>query len=206
MSGPLKNARHERFAQELAKGKSACDAYTAAGYKESRSAASRLSTNVNIARRVKDLVESGANKAEIDIARVLKELARLGTSDIRKLFDESGSLLAITDLDDETAAAVASVEVVTRTLPGESDDELDPQPHGGALARRRNAKVEYVHKLKFWDKNSALEKIAKHLGMFIDRHEHTGRNGGPIQTEDRTTASLIEEAKRLGIDPQTLGL
>lgn len=28
----LKNQRHERFAQELAKGKSATDAYLAAGY------------------------------------------------------------------------------------------------------------------------------------------------------------------------------
>jgi hypothetical protein len=32
MPGPLKNARHERFAQELAKGKSKLGAYTLAGY------------------------------------------------------------------------------------------------------------------------------------------------------------------------------
>lgn len=36
--------------------------------------------------------------------------------------------------------------------------------------------------------------------------EHTGKNGGPIQTEDVTTADLIEEARRLGIDPAALGL
>src|SRR5690606_30103332 len=71
-------------------------------------------------------------------------------------------------------------EVVTKTLPGQAADGLDAQPHGGGLARRRNAKVEYVHKIKFWDKNSALEKIARHLGMFVDRIEHTGRGGEPI--------------------------
>ena len=38
MSGPLKNPRHERYAQELAKGKSQAEAYEAAGYKPSRSA------------------------------------------------------------------------------------------------------------------------------------------------------------------------
>lgn len=38
------------------------------------------------------------------------------------------------------------------------------------------------------------------------RNEHTGANGGPIQHEDRTAASLIEEAKRLGIDPAALGI
>ncbi|TIS12579.1 MAG: terminase small subunit, partial [Mesorhizobium sp.] len=32
--------------------------------------------------------------------------------------------------------------------------------------------VEYVTKIKVWDKNSALEKIAKHLGLFVDRIEH----------------------------------
>lgn len=43
---------------------------------------------------------------------------------------------------------------------------------------------------------------------FVERvkSEVTGRNGGPIQTADVTTATLIEEAKRLGIDPASLGL
>ena len=154
----LKNQKHEAFAQALAKGQSASEAYVTAGYKESRSAASRLSTNVNIEVRVRELIERAADRAEIDIARTLKEMVRLGTSDVRRLFDANGNLKHITDLDDETAAAVASVEVVTRTL-GKGDDENGPE-------------VEYIHKLKLWDKNSALDKIAKHLGMFIERHEH----------------------------------
>lgn len=36
--------------------------------------------------------------------------------------------------------------------------------------------------------------------------EHSGPNGGPIQTADVSETALIEEAKRLGIDPATLGL
>lgn len=170
----LRNARHEAFAQGMAKGLSASDAYVAAGYKESRSAASRMSTNVNIEARVAELVHKGAEKAEATVARVLDEMRKLGFSDIRKAFDENGNLLAPSDWDDDFAASVSSIEVVTRALPGEADDEQDVQPHGGSLARRRNAKVEYVHKIKVWDKNSALEKLAKHLGMFIERHEHTG--------------------------------
>lgn len=167
----LKNPKHEAFAQGLAKGLSASDAYVAAGYKESRSAASRLSTNVSIEARVAELVHNGAQKAETSVARVLQELSRLGFSDIRRAFDGNGNLLSPTEWDDEFAASVASIEVVTKTLPGQADDEMDAQPHGGALARKRNAKVEYVHKIKVWDKNSALEKIAKHLGMFIDKSE-----------------------------------
>ena len=38
----LRNPRHERFAQELATGKTADAAYVLAGYKENRSNAARL--------------------------------------------------------------------------------------------------------------------------------------------------------------------
>lgn len=65
------------------------------------------------------------------------------------------------ELDAETAAALASVEVVTRSI---GDGE-----------------VEYVHKYRFWDKNSALEKLGKHLAMVVERREVSGKAGGPIE-------------------------
>ncbi len=71
----LKNARHEAFAQALAAGNSASEAYIAAGYKESRSAASRLSAKVNISRRVAEIVARVSEKAEWDAAARLKMLA-----------------------------------------------------------------------------------------------------------------------------------
>ena len=55
MSGPLKNARHERFAQELAKGKSQAEAYALAGFKPNRHNAARLNTNETVSTRVKEL-------------------------------------------------------------------------------------------------------------------------------------------------------
>lgn len=60
--------------------------------------------------------------------------------------------------------------------------------------------------IKMHDQAKALENVARHLGMFKELHEHTGKGGGPIQTADVTATTLIEEAKRLGIDPATLGL
>lgn len=55
---------------------------------------------------------------------------------------------------------------------------------------------------------AALNKqAAEEMGnAYTNRRELTGRNGGPIQTEDRTATTLIEEAKRLGIDPAALGI
>ena len=40
----------------------------------------------------------------------------------------------------------------------------------------------------------------------VTRVEHSGPDGGPIQTEDVTVERLIAEAMRLGLDPDALGL
>ena len=70
----LRNARHEAFAQALAKGMTATDAYSAAGYKGDRTAASRLSTNVNLSKRVDQIKSRVAEKAEWTAADRLQAL------------------------------------------------------------------------------------------------------------------------------------
>ena len=102
------------------------------------------------------MAAKAAETAEIDIARVLLELTRIGTQDMRRLFRPDGSVKPPAEWDDDLAASISAVEV-TSTTTGE----------GGA------ATTEHVYKVKTWDKNSALDKIAKHLGMFIDRAEVT---------------------------------
>ena len=51
----LSNARHEAFAQALAKGKSADAAYEMAGFKANRGNATRLKANESIQKRVAEL-------------------------------------------------------------------------------------------------------------------------------------------------------
>ena len=38
--------------------------------------------------------------------------------------------------------------------------------------------------VKLIDRSKALENVAKHLGMFKERVEHTGKDGGPIETKE----------------------
>lgn len=73
----LLNSKHERFASGLAKGLSASEAYEAAGYKPSRSAACRLSTNVNVRRRVSEMQDKAAEKATWSAADRLLALKRI---------------------------------------------------------------------------------------------------------------------------------
>ena len=76
----LTNARHERFAQSLAKGMSADAAHTAAGYKPHRQNAARMSTYDDIRARVAELQGSTA-KQITDI----RDLARQYTAEATEL-------------------------------------------------------------------------------------------------------------------------
>lgn len=156
---PLDNPKHELFAQEIAKGQTQAEAYEKAGYKPSESNASTLRSNQKVSDRVAELLASSAERAEITIANVMKELSRVGFSDVRRLFDESGNLLSITDLEDDVAGFVSSIEVV---------------------ANKKGDETEHVHKIKTWDKLSALDKLGKQLGMFKDQLEVTGKDGAPL--------------------------
>lgn len=85
----LSNPKHERFAQELAKGKSQAEAYTDAGYTGDRTAASRLSTNVNVVARVAELQGKAALRTEISIASATAHLLELAEM-AKKLGDAPG--------------------------------------------------------------------------------------------------------------------
>lgn len=128
----LDNAKHELFAQGLAKGLAAVRAYEEAGYQPNTSAASRLFANVSIAERVAELQSSAAAKTECTIADIAKQL-------------------------DEDRTLAHTVE------------------QAGAAV-------------------SATMGKAKLFGLIKDKHEHTGKDGGPIETKDPDAAEI---ARRL---------
>lgn len=77
----LSNPKHEAFAQALAKGASATDAYVQAGYKvnpkTAAEAGSRLSRNVKVEARVTELQTKAAEKAEWTVADRLAMLQQI---------------------------------------------------------------------------------------------------------------------------------
>lgn len=70
----LKNQRHEKFAQRIAKGDAATKAYIAAGFspKAAKQNASRLRENEVIGERIAELQASAAKRVEWSIAERLK--------------------------------------------------------------------------------------------------------------------------------------
>ena len=73
----LRNPRHEAFAQELARGKTAVEAYELAGYAPGRFNASRLKTNDNICARLAELQGQAAERAVVTTESLIAEADRL---------------------------------------------------------------------------------------------------------------------------------
>lgn len=171
--------RQQRFVEEYLIDANATQAAIRAGYsaKTANEQGARLLANVSVAEAIAAAQAARSTRTEITADRVLQELARIGFSDLRGAFTETGALKSLVTLTDDTAAAISSVKVVTRREPGGGED----------------AEVEYVTEIKLWDKNSALDKLAKHLGITPERHEVTGKNGAPIQQETVIRPAISRE-------------
>jgi hypothetical protein len=126
----LRNARHEKFAQELAQGRSASEAYVNAGFRASRQNAGRLRTKDDVSARVREIQGVGAASAEVSIASLLDEL--------------EAARVKATSLGQLSAAVRASVEkgriaglVVERQAieVAHSDNRHDDPPPEVILAR-----------------------------------------------------------------------
>jgi phage terminase small subunit len=166
----LDNPRHEIFARHIAKGSSQREAYASAGYEgDERSMdanAARLIADDRVALRVQEIQRNAAKRAEITIERTLLELAKIGYADIRKAA-KWGSALSVKN-DDGEQVVVTDVAVL-------NSDEIDDDT---AVAIAEVSRTKEGIKIKMHDKLGALEKIGKHLGMFIDKVEHSGAVAG----------------------------
>lgn len=88
----LSNSKHKRFAQLIAKGVTAVDAYVSAGYSKAnaRSNASRLSANDGILERIKELKTAVADKV------ILAEIRRRNWR-VQVLQDRVDRMLALSE-------------------------------------------------------------------------------------------------------------
>lgn len=90
-------------------------------------------------------------KLKMQADEVIVGMSRVARLDVRRMFDENGQLLPIHRLDDETAMALAGIEVETRHQKG--DDDEPPI-------------VVTVRKIKANDRMKALELLGRVHGLF----------------------------------------
>lgn len=162
--------KQEKFAQKYVELGNASEAYRQAYDAENmapetiHNEAHILLKHPEVAARVARLEEMARKRHEVTVDRVIAEYAKLGFLDIRKAFTEDGKLKPIHEIDDETIAAISGIEV-EELYEGRGDD----REHVGRL-----------HKIKLSDKRAALDSLAKHLGIFTEKVEVTGKGGTPL--------------------------
>jgi hypothetical protein len=101
-----------------------------------------------------ELIQKQLEAADVTAERTLREIARVAYFDPRRLFDGRGNLVPIPNLDDDTAAAIAGLDVERRTE-----------------GRGEDAEVYYVLKVKLASKVQALDLLTR---LDVERQKAVG--------------------------------
>lgn len=123
-----------------------------------------------------DEIANASKEADLTATNLLREWLRIAFSDPGELFTDSGQLKHIKDLPRPVRQAISSMKVKTVTL-----------PH----TRGETAEVEYITEIQWWDKNTALSSLGKHLGLLRKAVDDRERRWGHL-----SDAELIAEVKR----------
>ncbi len=144
----------------------------AAGYSKGGApkAGYRLSKDAAVMSMLRQRQDILCEKLGLTTEKTLREIARLAYSDIRKMYNEDGSLKKVTDLDDDTAASISSVEV----------DTIE----AGGVA------IGTTKKIKTYDKRGALDMAMKFHGLYGRDNEQK-----PVIIEQRQPKDMIEAAR-----------
>jgi len=139
--------------------------YPECTYDSAKTLSTRMFTKVNIKRRIAELRAERNKRLEISGDRVLSEISKLAFYDPRKFFDSDMRLKPMDELDPDHAAIITGIETLHKTVGEEKDG------------------VIVLTKIKMADKGANLERLGKYFKLFVDRTEHTGKDGGPIETK-----------------------
>lgn len=145
------NEKQKRFCEEYLVDLNTTQAAIRAGYskKTAYSQGHDLLKKPEVSQYIQALRLEQQKRTGIESDAVVRETAKLAFSDVRGLFNEEGTLLPPSEWPDELAGAIAGIDVV-ETSTGKGNETT----------------FDYVKKIKLWDKNSALEKLMKHLGAY----------------------------------------
>lgn len=158
--------KQRRFVDEYLVDLNATQAAVRAEYSEktARQQGQRLLTNVDIQAAIQEARVQQQERTQITADAVLREYAKIAFFDPRKLFQDNGQPKDITALDDDTAGALAGLDVLEEYEGNGRDREF----------------VGYTKKYKIADKLRALEALGKHLGLFDKDGGDEDNDGGGI--------------------------
>ena len=179
------NPKQRRFLEEYLVDLNASAAARRAGYSEKTAGqiGERLLKNVEVQKAIQAGQAARQQRTEVTQDMVLRELAKIAFADQRQVMKWGPGGVKLRDSSELTADEAAAVAEVSETIGATG---------GGSL------------KLKTHDKVGALKLLGEHLGMFRQKLEVTGKDGGPVETKsnrDLSDEELAAELARYGIKP-----
>jgi phage terminase small subunit len=153
----------------------------------------------HVAKAIAEGQAAAQRRSEVTLDRVIGELAKLAFADPRDLFTADGKLKPIHQLDDDSAASIAAMEVLALASSPRSVAGRAARAAAGAAGGASGAGTGdtgsssggdlplELRKIKRWDKTKALELLGRYLGLFKDRVE---------LGVSQDLASTIEAARR----------
>ncbi len=155
--------RHQIFAREYVIDLNATRAAIAAGYSEAAAAqtGSKMVRNAKVLKLIDAFQTKRASKLDIKAEKVVEELSRMAFSNMADYMEinEEGKPTGL-DLSRLTRDQAAAIQEITEDTTGGSGD-----------GERR---LVLRTKFKLADKTKSLELLGRHLGMFMDKVEHSG--------------------------------
>lgn len=188
-------AKQRRFVDEYLIDLNATQAAIRAGYSKSTSrqmGAENLSKPV-----IQEAIASGkdarAGRVEISQDMVLRELAKIGFSDIRKVVRWGETMVRMVDGDEGDADDMVPYHGLALIDSAEIDDDI-----AGAIAEVSQTREGL--KVKLHDKKGALVEMGRHLGLFTPKgHAELDSELKRIEVENRRLAN--EKLRRELEDP-----
>ena len=158
--------KQQAFVREYLVDLNASAAYRRAGYTSGNPNvnAPRLLARAGIQAEISKHMAARSEKVELTAEQVLREIKTAAFLDPLQLFAEDGTLLPLSRMPEAARRAIAGLEV----------EEL----YDGRGEDRRM--IGYLKKIKLVSKEGTLTLAGRHLGMFVDKKELSGPNGGPI--------------------------
>lgn len=146
--------KQKRFCEEYLVDFNGTQAAIRAGYskKSANEQAARLLARPAAQEFIREMQAATSQKMEITREMVVAELAKIGFSNVKALYDENNRLKLFQDLPDDIAAAISSTEV----------DEI----YGFLPGADGKTQIGETKKVKLYSKLAALETLCKILGFF----------------------------------------
>ena len=181
----LDNRQHERFCREYVKDFNASQATIKAGFSKNGAGVQghRLLKITKIQTRLDELTEIKADIALLSVKDLLQELDFIIQSRVKHYIDlDTGELKGdLADLPDDVQAAIQGFERRWNANAGHKGE-------GG-----------WEYKIKIYDKLKAVERYARHLGMFDDKIKviHNILDTVPQVEVDKRMVEVAEELEEM---------